>query len=304
MPAVHEWSPEVTVDEQLARALIAGQFPQLALRTLTLLGEGWDNSVWLADDRWVFRFPRRTIALPGFEREIAVLPLLAPQLPLAIPAPVFVGRPADGFLWPFFGCELIRGREAAVAGLSDATRTRVAGQLGAFLRALHATEVDAELPVDPFGRTDMRVRGPRAEEQLAECERLGLWSTPRSVERLLDEARDLPAPAATAVVHGDLHIRHVVVGDDGAVAGVIDWGDLGRADPSSDLSVYWSMLPPGHARRTFLAAYGGVTGEQLLRARVLALFLSALLALYAHHEDMTALEREAIASLDRTCRGR
>jgi hypothetical protein len=45
IPAVHEWSPEVTLDERLARTLIAGQFPEIGLRRLTLLGEGWDNSV-------------------------------------------------------------------------------------------------------------------------------------------------------------------------------------------------------------------------------------------------------------------
>jgi aminoglycoside phosphotransferase (APT) family kinase protein len=300
MPAVHEWSPEVTVDEQLARALIAGQFPEVELRTVTLLGEGWDNSVWLADDRWVFRFPRRTIALPGFEREIAVLPQLAPRLPLPIPAPVFVGRPAERFPWPFFGCELIRGREAAVAGLSDPARHRVAGQLGSFLRALHAVEITAELPADPFGRTDMRKRVPLAHERLEEGRRLGLWTVPGSVGEWLTTAHELPPAIPTAVVHGDLHARHVVVDQHGALAGVIDWGDLCRADPSSDLSLLWSLLPAA-ARRELLDAYGPVTPEQLLRARVLALFLSAVLALYAHHERMPALERESIAGVARAC---
>ena len=39
-----------------------------------------------------------------------------------------------------------------------------------------------------------------------------------------------------------------------------------------------------------------------MRARVLALFLNAVLAIYAHHEGMAALEREAIAGLERTYR--
>ena len=300
MSAVHEWSPEVEVGEELARTLIGGQFPELELRSLELLGEGWDNSVWLADGRWVFRFPRRTLALDGIEREIAVLPELAPRLPLPIPRPVFVGRPAHGFPWPFFGCELIRGREAAVADLSDAARGGLAAQLGRFLRALHAIDVSAELPVDPFGRTDMAVRVPRAREQLAEGERLGLWNVPGSVDGWLEAALELPPPEPTAVVHGDLHIRHVLVDDGGDVAGVIDWGDLGRADPSSDMSLYWSLLPPP-ARPAFLDAYGAVTPEQLVRARVLAVFLSAVLAVYARHERMPALEREAVAGVLRAC---
>ena len=52
-----------------------------------LLGEGWDNSVWVVEERWAFRFPRREIAIAGVARELAVLPRLAPLLPVPIPAP-------------------------------------------------------------------------------------------------------------------------------------------------------------------------------------------------------------------------
>ena len=77
------------------RDLIAGQC--FAPRTLRLLATGWDNEVWLVDERWAFRFPRRAAAVEGVELELAVLGALAPQLPLPIPVPAFVGEPADGF---------------------------------------------------------------------------------------------------------------------------------------------------------------------------------------------------------------
>jgi hypothetical protein len=44
-----------------------------------------------------------------------------------------------------------------------------------------------------------------------------------------------------------------------------------------------------------------VTDQRLLRARVLSLFLCGTLALFGRHEGLPALEREAIAGLDRTC---
>src|SRR5215218_5677128 len=108
---VRVWSAEVTVDEDLARWLIAAQFPHVELRSLRLLGEGWDNTVWLVDERWAFRFPRRAVAIAGVERELAALPLVAPRLPLPIPAPVFAGIPAEGFPWPWFGAAHIPGGE-------------------------------------------------------------------------------------------------------------------------------------------------------------------------------------------------
>jgi aminoglycoside phosphotransferase (APT) family kinase protein len=89
------WSAEVVVDEGLVRKLLS-RFRELEVRRLRKLAEGWDNSVWVVDDRYAFRFPRRAIAIPGIEREIGVLPRLAPLLPLPVPRPVFVGSPTGG----------------------------------------------------------------------------------------------------------------------------------------------------------------------------------------------------------------
>jgi aminoglycoside phosphotransferase (APT) family kinase protein len=298
---VREWGAEVAVDAALVRRLLV-QFPELELRSLRLLAEGWDNSVWVVDERWAFRFPRRAIAIPGVEREIAVLPRLAGSLPLPIPVPRFVGRPADEYPWPFFGGALLAGREVADAALSDSARRRLARPLATFLRTLHGTEIAAALPEDPMGRGDMAQRVPRTLDRLAEVAQLGLWRAPTSIERLLGEARSLPVPEPTAVVHGDLHFRHVLVDDDAAPSGVIDWGDVCRADPSIDLLLLWCLLPV-EGRAEFLDAYGPVSEEQLMRARVLALFLCAALAVYAHHEGMRSVEREAVEGLWRTSAG-
>jgi len=296
---VREWSAEVDVDEDLARRLIGGQFPQIELASLRVLGEGWDNVVWLVDQRWAFRFPRRAIAIPGVERELAVLPGLAPQLPVPIPAPVFAGRPALGYPWPFFGAELLPGVEAADAALTDAARCRLAPELGVFLRALHAAQVADDLPLDPNGRSDMAKRASMAADWIAELERAGLWRAPTSVARVLESARALPEPADAVLVHGDLHFRHLLVSAAGALVGVIDWGDVCRGDPSIDLSLLWSFFPP-EGRTAFLDAYGPVSDDQLLRARALALCLCAILAYYGNHEGMAGVEREALDGLERT----
>ncbi|MBV8711298.1 MAG: phosphotransferase [Solirubrobacterales bacterium] len=302
---MHEWSAEVTVDRDLAYRLIAGQFDSLEPVELRLLSEGWDNTVWLVDGRWVFRFPRREVVIAGIEREMAVLPRLARLVPLPIPIPVFFGRPVDDYRWPFFGAALIPGMETADSACSDADRCRLAGPLAGFLRALHdgdtaaAVDPTGELPSDPMGRGDMEQRVPLTEKRLSEVERLGMWRAPGSIHEVLDAARGLGTPESSALVHGDLHIRHLLVDDDCGAAGVIDWIDICRGDPAIDLPLFWSLLP-AVGRGEFLDTYGTVTDAQLLRARVLALFLTATLAVYAHHEGLANLEREAIASLERT----
>jgi aminoglycoside phosphotransferase (APT) family kinase protein len=287
---VHQWDAEIVVDEKLARRLIGSQFPELELRSLRHLAEGWDNTVWVVNGELAFRFPRRAIAVPLIEREVELLPQLAPLLPLPIPVPMHVGRASAEFPWPFFGGPLVPGREVADADVDAVT---FGAQLGAFLRALHDIELEFPLPDDPMGRADMSIRVPKAREELSS---LGVLSD--EVESVLDAALDLPAPAATVVAHGDLHLRHALVGRDGGLSGVIDWGDACRADPSVDLSLYWSLLSDA-GREAFVAAYGAVTDEQLLRARVLALFLCAMIATYAAHHGAPRLQRAALAGLTR-----
>src|SRR5256714_1507690 len=291
------WEPEIVVDEALVRRLLR-QFPELQEDPIRLFATGWDYTVWAVGERYAFRFPRRAVGVPGTEREIALLRELAPLLPIAVPAPLFVGRPTDDYPWPFFGSALLPGREAA--GLDDASRLEVALQLAGFLRTLHSLDLDVELPVDVNARADMTRRVPMTLELLDELERLLLWEEPPYVRAFLEEARGLPPGELSSIVHGDLHFRQVLV-DGARVTGVIDWVDLCRSDPAIDLSMAWSFLPPA-SRARFLEAYGPVTEEQLVRARVLAFSLSAALAWNAHAEGLVEVEREALAGLDRTLR--
>jgi aminoglycoside phosphotransferase (APT) family kinase protein len=299
------WQAEVAIDEPLVRELL-GQFAAVEAGSLRLLSEGWDRSAWLVDEALVFGFPRRAAAVPGLRREIAVLPRLAPLLPLPIQVPVHVGHPTEAYPWPFSGSALLPGLESGDADLDPAARRRVGVELARFLRRLHGAEVaDAlgpdALPPDANRRADMALRVPRTRDLLLELERLGSWRRPASLDSLLDDAERLPPPTAGAVVHGDLHFRHVLV-DEGRASGVIDWIDLCRGDPAIDLQLLWSFLPPAD-RPAFLDAYGPVGEVRLLRARIVALSLSAQLALYGRVEGHERLEREALASLGRALDG-
>ena len=56
---------------------------------------------------------------------------------------------------------------------------------------------------------------------------------------------------------------------------------------------------PAAAHADFLAAYGPVREDQLVRARVLAINLCSVLLLYGHTEGMGDVEQEARAALER-----
>jgi len=285
------WEPEHVVDEPLARRLL-GQFPELDPDGLRPLAFGWDYTIWVVQERYAFRFPRRRIVLPGLERELAVLPKLAPLLPLPVPVPLFVGRPSDDFPWPFFGSELLPGRELAEAGLDEGGRLEVALELAAFLRTLHRVELGEPLPLDVNRRADMSHRAPLVRKQLDD-----LGRHEARAERVLAEAERLPPSDHLALVHGDLHVRQVLA-EGARLTGVIDWVDVCRSDPAIDLSLLWSFVPPS-SRGAFLEAYGPLDEAQLLRARVVALSLCAALAGHARAEGLAEVEREALAGLAR-----
>jgi aminoglycoside phosphotransferase (APT) family kinase protein len=301
------WSPERVVDEALARRLIGDRFPELGEAPMRLLGEGWDSTAWLVGGEWVFRFPRREAVIAGFRRELAALPALAPHLPLPVPVATHRAEASAAFGWPWAGTRFLPGRELAEAAPADRDRAGHGRELGRFLRALHdidpasITVAGEPLPVDPMRRADMPFRVGRAEEQLAALAALGLWQAPPALAGVFGGARRLGPGAELALVHGDLHVRHLLVDAGGELAGVIDWIDVCRADPAIDLPLYWAYLTPA-GRAAFHDTYGPVDPERLLRARVLAIFLWGALAEYGHAMGMGPLRREALAGLDRTVR--
>jgi aminoglycoside phosphotransferase (APT) family kinase protein len=286
----HQWQPEAVVDEDLARSLVHGQFAPVGERSVELVAAGWDYTVHRVDGEWAFRFPRREIVLEPMRRELAALEQLGPSLP--VPAPRFRGEPSERFPWPFWGARWLPGEEAG--GATDDERHLLAPQLGRLLRRLHRTEVPG-LPVDVVRRADMSFRVPKTREELTEA--AALWTPPPEVFGLLDRAERLPPAPPRATCHGDLHFRQLLV-DGGRLTGVVDWVDVCRADPGIDLQIVYAYLPTT-ARGAFFAEYGDVAEESLVRARVVALNLSAVLARYGREQGLPHVEREAIASLDR-----
>jgi aminoglycoside phosphotransferase (APT) family kinase protein len=283
------WDADVAIDAELAKALIADQFPQVRPVEVQAFATGWDNAAFLVDGTWVFRFPRRKIAVACLENETRSLPGLAPVLPLLVPVPAFVGRPDRGYPYPFAGYLRLPGTTGCEVDI-DGQAERVADDLGAFLRALHNARVPDDAPVDTLARTDLRGRAGLMTSRLAELDRHGELDAQLYADDVWQLAK---APAYTGPpcwVHGDLYARHVLFGDDGLPSGVIDWGDVHVGDPALDLSIARSFLPPS-ARPVFKAAYGPIDEGTWQRAGFRALHYGIALVLYGLDKGDLAIER-------------
>lgn len=238
------------IDADLARRLVAAQFPEWADLDVTPVAPGgWDNRTFRLGQSLLLRLPSAAPYAAQVEKEQLWLPRLAPLLPVAIPAPVAVGAPGEGYPWPWSVYEWLEGEPAAPELIADAVR--FAADLAAFLGALHAIDPEDGPPPGPhsFHRS-----GP-----------LSIYDdeTRRAISLLGDR---IDAEATTAVweaalaarwegppvwAHGDFAAGNLLVRN-GVLSAVIDFGCCAVGDPACDLAIAWTFLE-GEAREAFRA---------------------------------------------------
>lgn len=270
---------EVAIDEPLVRALLHAQHPDLARLALARVGEGWDNVLFRLGDALTVRLPRRQIAAALIEHEQRWLPHLAPHLPVAVPAPVRVGRPGCGFPWSWTITSWFAG--ATLADEPAADPESMATQLGGFLAALHRP-ASPEAPANAFRRT----LAARHDGMIEQVGRLARDVDARAVLREWTDALAVPPwPGPSVWLHGDLHPGNLV-SRQGSLVAVIDFGDLTAGDPAIDLSAAWMLFPPD-GRRVFRAAAATaqrpIDADTWQRARGWALTLAV--SYLAHSRD-------------------
>jgi aminoglycoside phosphotransferase (APT) family kinase protein len=231
---------EITAD--LIAQLLREQHPDLAGLPLTFGAGGWDNQLWRLGDDLAVRLPWATQdAGELLLKEHALLPAIAPRLPLQIPVPQRLGQPSERFPRPWIVTTWVAGEPADRA---PATRgAEAADTLAAFLAALHQPAPDDA----PAARN--RRGGPLADtsagftRSLTEATDRGLVSDPDAVREVWDDALAAPEWTGPALwLHGDLHPANLLTRD-GNFCGVVDFGDMCAGDPACDLAAGWMLLP-------------------------------------------------------------
>ncbi len=274
-----QWSADIAIDASLALRRVADAFPELSARSVEPFGIGWDNAAFLIDATYVFRFPRRRICAKLIEREAALLPALAPNLPIAISAPCFVGRATADYPYVFAGYARIAGETACSVSLSDEARAELARPLARFLRALHAIDVRPGiangLPEDELGRLDGEKRLRMTRERLQTLPRAAVPERDLYLAWLEAHPPVGPDPIARRLVHGDLYARHLLLDANGSLTGVIDWGDVHYGDPAIDIAIAHLVLP-AVAHAAFRAEYGSIDERTWMVARYRAIYHAIL----------------------------
>lgn len=241
---------------------------------------GFDNTIWRLGADLVVRIPRREVAVRLIESEQRWLPELASRLPLLIPTPLRVGVPSDLFPWPWTIARWIEGTPGNLVGPS--VLANVALPLGHFFRALHREAPD-DAPTNPFRdvplRTHdgiLRARLDDAGETVDRAALLRVWES--SLEAP-------PSPLAPQWIHGDPHPANLIVRD-GALVGIIDFGDLCAGDPATDLAGALLALP-FQSLDEFFHAYGELDDATIRRTLGWAVHFGLMFILLGGTDEST-----------------
>jgi aminoglycoside phosphotransferase (APT) family kinase protein len=239
------------IDEDLARALIAEQFPQWRnLPVRQVRNGGNDHRIFRLGGSLSVRLPSAPGYVPQVRKEQTWLPRLAPALPLPIPVVQGIGEPSDLFPAPWSVYGWMAGMPASVTSVED--WGRFAADLAGFLMRLG--ELDAagaptpglhsafrggplEHWDDEMGDILFRVHG--RERDLA----AGIWR----------DALAAPFSGPPQWFHGDVSLNNLLVRD-GGLAAVIDFGCSGAGDPACDTVFRWTSLHAA-ARQQFRKDY-------------------------------------------------
>lgn len=293
MPAGKMHADEPDIDTSLVSRLIAGQFPRwAALPVERVDSAGTSNAMYRLGGDLVVRLPRTAGAAGDVLTEHVWLPRLAPGLPVAIPAPVGAGRPADGYPWSWSVYGWVPGRNPVPGAIAEPDR--LAKDLAEFIAALHRAD-PADAPPSYRG------------ELLAARD-----ADTRAAIAALSASADVDAGSATAVwdealraepwtgppvwIHADLQPGNLLVAD-GRLSAVIDFGCAGLGEPAVDLIPAWYVLP-APVRPAFRAALGA-DDAMWSRARGWALSIAVMELDYYRDTNpaMAAIARHVIGEL-------
>jgi len=299
---VADWVAERNVGIAQAVAAVRRRHRGLAGEAVRL-GQGWDNVV-IGLGEVLIRVSVREVADPLMRKEWALLPELA-DLPLAVPELLDHGEALPGLPGPWALLRAVPGDELS-ATLARGGQLADPETIGRFLRRLHrpgrVERLRSRLPLDPIDRADPGALERRVDDWLGRAKQAGL-AVPNAEVRDLLRATDLGPPAApVAVVHSDLHLRHLLVDAADRCAGVIDWGDACLAPPVADLGLLWWAVEP-EGRAALVDAYGAVDPATLAASRRFAAF--SCLALWVASTDLgqRGVAEGARVGLHRVLRG-
>jgi aminoglycoside phosphotransferase (APT) family kinase protein len=242
-------------DDQLAvpletvRGLVCDQFPGWrGLHVRAVVSQGTVNAIFRIGDDLVARFPLKPADVADarrvLEQEAAAAAELAGRTRFRTPEPVALGDPGRGYPLPWSVQTWIPGQVATPD--DPAGSAEFARDLAEFIRDVRAVDTRGRVFRGSGRGGDLKAHDPWMEISFEKS--AGFLDVP-GLRRMWAGLRRLPRGRADDVMtHGDLIPGNVLVAR-GRLAGVLDVGGFGPADPALDLVGAWHLLEEGPRRQ-------------------------------------------------------
>lgn len=286
---------QLNLSAEMVRDLVDRQFPEWrGLDVAAVPSHGTVNALFRIGDELVARFPLRPgdadATRQALESEASAARELLGRTRFPTPAPVALGAPGAGYPMPWSVQTWLSGTIATHAdpGASDA----FAHDLAEFIAGVRAIDTGGRTFAGPGRGGDLHNHDAWMQTCFERSERL--LDVPR-LRRTWQALRDLPRRTGDVMNHGDLIPGNVLV-TDGRLAGVLDVGGLGPADPALDLVAAWHLLEPGPRR--LLRADLGCDDLEWERGRAWA-FHQAMGLVWYYVESNPEMSRLGRRTLDR-----
>jgi aminoglycoside phosphotransferase (APT) family kinase protein len=286
---------QLTVAAATVRELVAAQFPQWRGQPVRPVdSSGTVNAIFRIGDRLAARFPlqdgdaARVRARLVTEAEAAGELLGRTRFPT--PEPVALGEPGAGYPLPWSVQTWLPGTAATED--DPAGSVEFAHDLAEFIAGVRAIDTRGR-PFRGAGRGgDLAAH----DAWMRTCfDRSGaLLDVPR-LRRMWTVLRELPRTAPDVMTHGDLIPGNVLLAG-GRLAGILDVGGLGPADPALDLVAAWHLLDSGP--RLALRVDLGVDDLEWKRGKAWA-FEQAIGLVWYYVESNPVMSRTGRRTLDR-----
>ena len=258
------------IDIPLVYKLLKEQHPDLADLPIQFVDAGMDNAMFRLGDRLSVRLPSREIKAAKLIDEQTWLPLIADRLPIPVPNPYRIGQPNQDYPYRWSVLPWLDGISADQEE-PDPNQAKI---LATFLRSIHIP-APANAPKNIFRGVPLIQRAADIEERMQRLELQTELITP-DIKQAWQLALNAPIDVEATWIHGDLHSRNILV-KNGAISGIIDWGDMTSGDIATDLAAIWMLFGDRHARQQAIATYGNISEATLQRAKGWAIAFGVML---------------------------
>ena len=214
------------------QTVLQTDFPELEIRNIKLLNNGWDNVVADVNGEDIFRFPKNSEV--NLDLEIKVLNYIKGKISTQTPEIAFHGRSSD-----YYGYQKILGvdlTDQLYNSMSEEEKDKLAHDLSNFLRELHqaVTVEDArQLGVNQKMAEWYFENPSELKNKFIDDKKISSFVSKvvDDFERIFKESKDL------VFLHNDLHDENIAIDPIAKkLNGVFDFSDISIGDRNFDFT--------------------------------------------------------------------